>query len=117
VTASNVGPPPINWIVGTGQCLHASNVLDLVAFTYGNFTANAQDMTICLTPTNPSSFAPPSPGYLRCDEALSALTPYEPHGVPAGCGVVNPFFAPKKADCDPIVATEDRSGGALKASY
>lgn len=121
IDAINVGTPPTNWIVGTRVCLDGSDVLPLVAFTYGYFTANATDMTICPTASTPTSFTPGMPGYLRCDDTLVPMSLF-PDRVDYGwgCAVVNPTDTPflqKAPFCGPIVATDVTSWGAVKARY
>lgn len=110
----NVGSAPTNFIVGTGSCVNGAGAVVLVDFTYGEFTGppgNA-DMTACLTPSTPSSFAPASPGWLDCVDNLIPFGVAASGGpdYPDGCLILNPTG-------EPPIATEDASWSAVKAQY
>lgn len=108
----NVGSAPDNWIVGTGSCVPGMGAILLLDFTAGYFVSPVQDLLICTGATTPSSFDPPLPGYLECDDTLTTFGVAE-SGAPAypdGCGVICPT-------AEPPVATDDTSWGSLKASY
>jgi hypothetical protein len=111
----NVGQAPTNWIVGTGACFDGDGVFHLLKFTYGYFDAAATNMTVCLGPTTPSSFTPASAGYLQCNESLIpfGLATY-PGDYPPGCSVINPTGT---LLCEPPVAAQETSWGAVKASF
>lgn len=111
----NVGTPPSMWIVGIGTCLPGTPVATLVQFTYGYFTGGLTDMTICLGPATPTSFDPPAPGYLDCIGQIfpSGVATF-PGDYPAGCAVVNPTGT---LLCEPPVANDASTWGALKAAY
>jgi hypothetical protein len=113
-TGINLGPAPTNFIVGTGACLDGAGAFVLTTFTYGEFTGppNNADMTVCLTPSTPSSFLPASPGWLDC---IDNLIPFgiAASGLPDyadGCAVINPTGTPP-------IATEQASWGAVKSQF
>lgn len=95
-----------NFIVSTdGACLEGSQIV-LVEFE-AQILAPESDLTFCLQPATPSSFDPPSPGYLDC-----ATSDIQTFGFAyEGCAVANPL------DLEAPVANEERSWSALKSSY
>lgn len=108
----NVGSAPDNWIVGTGNCVNGAGAVALLDFTAGYFVAGPTDLTICLTPTSPSSFNPAVPGWLECDDSLTPFGVAASGGpdYPDGCGVLCPTGQ------DPV-GTEQASWGSLKSTF
>jgi hypothetical protein len=110
----NLGPAPTNWIVGTGSNYPGTGIVKLVTLTYGTFDASATDMAICLTPSTPSSFNPPSPGWLECGTDLLFPFGIANHSdfYGDGCGVL----FPTAAQPDPVGADQS-SWGSVKAQF
>jgi hypothetical protein len=114
-TPINIGQPPSNWIVGTGACFDGEGIFSLLKFVWGYYDAAAVNMQICLGPSTPSSFVPVSPGYLQCDDSLVPFgLAHYPGDYAEGCSVVNPTGT---LLCEPPVATETSSWGAVKANF
>lgn len=109
--ATDFGAGDDNWIVGTGgNCIGAVGSFALVRYAAALFLAPVGlDVPICLTPATPTSFSPPSPGYLVC-ESPGDLRPFTPAYV--GCAELNDTDNP----CCPV-GTESESFGALKARF
>jgi hypothetical protein len=103
----DLGQGDDNWIVGTGSCVATSGQAVLVDYSVLMLAAT-HDLTICLGPSSPSSFSPPSPGYVTCQH-VDDLRPFG--AAYRGCAVVNP------AHLEPPVPTGQASWGSLKGHY
>lgn len=113
------GPGPINigssenWIVGAGGCIPGAGPVVLVSFQFF-LLVPVVDSLVCLGPSVPSSFLPPTPGYLDCANVLLPFgvaqngMPYYPNG----CAVINPTAPPPGP-----IAVEQESWGAVKARF
>lgn len=120
----NVGTAPQEWIVGIGNCLAGVGIVPLVQITYGMFALDTFEHLICQQPSDPSSFAPATPGYLDCSGGLFPFTPH-PDGNfngPSGCG----FFylaggAPPNFDVGTCslegLPTDTDSWGSIKSRF
>ena len=114
---TNLGDPPTEFIVSTGECLATSGAVALVQLRVGSFTgANLVETLICVAGSDPSSFPAfgNAPGYLRCDGTLRPFTPAAncPALFPNGCMILNPTY-----DWRWVCPLEDVSIGALKARF
>ena len=102
-----------NWIVSTLTCEQGLAPYRMVTYT-AMLTAPAQDVLICLGPSEPSSLIPPQPNWTDCAGVLHDLE-YAPSpcagGVPDPCSILNPTV-----ECPPLAGAE-QSWGMVKALY
>jgi hypothetical protein len=104
------GTLPWSFAIGVGCCSSRLGASPLIRWTYVYFQPQRTDMLACVEPFVPSSFDPPTPGYLDC---VGHLIPFgiavpATNAYPAGCFVVNPSGT---------VATSRPSWGTLKGRY
>jgi hypothetical protein len=109
---------PLNFVVGTGGvCLPDQGPVQLVQWTFILLTPPVADLLFCLLPYEPSSFDPPSPGYVTClapDDLRPfgmAQRPGSLANYPVGCAVGNP------TNLEPPVAGRDVSWGSMKSHF
>jgi hypothetical protein len=115
----NVGTPPGEWIVGIGFCLSGTGIVPLVQLTTGVFAVDANEHLLCPGASDPSSFSPPTPGYLDCSSGLIPFTPYPEN---SGCsfyyvdGMQPPTFDVGTCSLEGL-PTQAESWGSLKSTY
>ena len=108
-TSINVGTVD-NWAVGTGDCLPAVGPTLLVDFFLLDL-APVDDIIFTIGPAIPSSFDPPSIGYVDCNFDLHTFgVAVYGGGYPDNSAVGNPTFQPP-------VATEQENWGGVKALF
>lgn len=118
LSATFTGPGPINignnsnWIVGAGGCVNATGPTVLVTLQMFPLVA-VPDAIFCIGPSSPSSFIPPTPGYLDCADGLSPFGVAQSGGgvYPDGCAVANP------SDPEYPVGADVRSWSSVKAQF
>jgi len=108
--ATDFGPGDDNFIVGTGGLCHGqTGPFALVTYNGVLFLAAvANDVTLCLVGSSPTSFPNGAPGYLACDSPGDLRNFGSAY---AGCAIINHLTLPIP------VPNEATSFGALKAAY
>jgi hypothetical protein len=83
----NVGTPPYNYVVGIGACVPNEVLVPLVRLScFIVDDACAETALLTLGPSQPTSFYPPTPGYLDCSSNLIRFNVGPPFALTDGGG-------------------------------